>query len=235
MKDSNQAMNILEAYDLYQSYNQAARKCQCSPNTVRSLVTARREGTLATRGEREPRASLFEAHHLLLVTSLVEESKGQIRADVIHRRLVASVLTPRSTPTERLVLMVGEESSTSTAKLTNHWSVRLDTVAESMRPSKRNGSDMRTYPSFGIRTRLGSTPKVPLDKEKESQMPFFLNFGYRPLPLKKLSNDDPKSISASWGAHLVTSIIHGNGSRLMLLSSHRSKYWLGARTEGSAL
>jgi transposase len=103
MKDSNQAMNILEAYDLYQSYNQAARECQCSPNTVRSLVTARREGTLATRGEREPRASLFEAHHLVLVTSLVEESKGQIRADVIHRRLVAIGFTGHERTTRRAV------------------------------------------------------------------------------------------------------------------------------------
>jgi DNA-directed RNA polymerase specialized sigma24 family protein len=42
VKDTTQAMNILEADDLYQSYNQAARECQCSPNTVRSLVAARR-------------------------------------------------------------------------------------------------------------------------------------------------------------------------------------------------
>jgi len=39
MKDSNQAMNILEAYDLYQSYNQAARECQCSPNTVPFIMS----------------------------------------------------------------------------------------------------------------------------------------------------------------------------------------------------
>ena len=78
-------MNILKAYDLYQSYNQAVRECQCSPNTVRSLVTARREGTLDTRGESESRSSLFEPQHLVLVTSLVEESKSQVRADVIHR------------------------------------------------------------------------------------------------------------------------------------------------------
>jgi len=80
MKDSNQAMNILEAYDLYQSYNQAARECQCSPNTVRSLVAARREGTLATRGEREPRSSLFEPQHLVLVTSLVETSRSPMQS-----------------------------------------------------------------------------------------------------------------------------------------------------------
>jgi len=39
MKDSNQAMNILEAYDLYQSYNQAARECLCSPNTVPFMMS----------------------------------------------------------------------------------------------------------------------------------------------------------------------------------------------------
>ena len=103
MKDSNQAMNILEAYDLYQSYNQAARECQCSPNTVRSLVAARREGTLAARGEREPRSSLFEPQHLVLITSLVEESKGQVRADVIHRRLVTIGFSGSERTTRRAV------------------------------------------------------------------------------------------------------------------------------------
>ncbi len=53
VKDSTQAMNILEAYDLNQYYNQAARECQCSPNSVRSLVAARREATLAIRGKHE--------------------------------------------------------------------------------------------------------------------------------------------------------------------------------------
>ncbi|MCI2976428.1 MAG: hypothetical protein MP439_10210 [Ferrimicrobium sp.] len=88
MKDSTQAMNILEAYDLYQSYNQAARECHCSPNTVKALVQARNDGTLATRGRRRQGASsIFMADELSLIAELVEASDGFIRADVIHRRL----------------------------------------------------------------------------------------------------------------------------------------------------
>ena len=87
MKDSTQAMNILEAYDLYQSYNQAARECHCSPNTVKALVQARKDGTLAARGRRQSTSSIFNADELSLITELVEASEGFIRADVIHRRL----------------------------------------------------------------------------------------------------------------------------------------------------
>jgi hypothetical protein len=87
MKDSTKTMNILETYDLYQSYNQAARACCCSPNTVRSLVKARNEGTLGRRGERTVTSSLFHDDHLMLISSLVEVSEGAIRADVVHRRL----------------------------------------------------------------------------------------------------------------------------------------------------
>jgi hypothetical protein len=67
-------MNILEAYNLYQSYNQATRECQYSPNTV--TFPGRRKGTLAIRGKHESRSSLFEPQYLILVTSIVEESKG---------------------------------------------------------------------------------------------------------------------------------------------------------------
>jgi hypothetical protein len=49
----------------------------------------RREGTLAIRGEHESRSSLFGVQHLILITSLGEESKGQASADVIHWRLLA--------------------------------------------------------------------------------------------------------------------------------------------------
>ena len=44
MKDSTQAMNILEAYALYQSYKQAAREGQCSPHAVGFLDTCDRSG-----------------------------------------------------------------------------------------------------------------------------------------------------------------------------------------------
>ncbi|MDA8374770.1 MAG: hypothetical protein M0Z91_11090 [Actinomycetota bacterium] len=103
MKASTQAMNIIEAYDLYQSYNQAARECHCSPNTVRSLVKARKEGTLATRGQRQVTSTVFEASQLTLIISLVETSKGAIRADAIHRCLRAIGYTGSERTTKRAV------------------------------------------------------------------------------------------------------------------------------------
>jgi hypothetical protein len=75
VKDSTQAMNILGAYDLYQSYNQASRECQCSPNTVRSLVVARGPWAYGVSTSHD-RLAILAARHMILVTSPVEESKG---------------------------------------------------------------------------------------------------------------------------------------------------------------
>ena len=82
-------MDILESFDLYQSYNQAARECHCSPNTVKALVLARKEGTLARSGVRQVTTSVFDADQRCLVTELVDASGGQIRAKVVHKRLAA--------------------------------------------------------------------------------------------------------------------------------------------------
>ena len=41
MKDSQKSMEILEAYDLFGSYNGAANYCGCSSNTVKKLVPER--------------------------------------------------------------------------------------------------------------------------------------------------------------------------------------------------
>ena len=89
MKDSTCAMDILESFDLYQSYNQAARECHCSPNTVKALVLARKEGTLAKRGLRQVASSVFDADHRCLIAELVDTSEGRIRANVVHKRLLA--------------------------------------------------------------------------------------------------------------------------------------------------
>ena len=88
MKDSTKVMNILESFDLYQSYNQTARACNCSPNTVKALVLARKNGTLSSRGLRQSSSSIFSDTHTHLIRELVEASSGSIRADVVHQRLV---------------------------------------------------------------------------------------------------------------------------------------------------
>ncbi len=48
MKDSQESMEIIEAYDLFGSYNGAAQFCGCSANTVKKLVQARNAEQLRT-------------------------------------------------------------------------------------------------------------------------------------------------------------------------------------------
>lgn len=103
MKDSGQSMEILEAYDLYRSYNQAARAVGCSPNTVRSLVLRRKEGTLDLRGRKSNAREHLGDDYFGIIRELVEESKGHIRADVVHRRLVAMGFSGSSRTTRRYV------------------------------------------------------------------------------------------------------------------------------------
>ena len=55
MKDSQNSMEILEAYDLFGSYNGSAKYCGCSPNTVKRLVQLRNAGELGRREQQQKR------------------------------------------------------------------------------------------------------------------------------------------------------------------------------------
>ncbi len=88
MKDSNQSMEILEAYDLFGSYNEAARAVMCSPNTVKSLVVKRKNGILSNRGRNVGHPTKLTDVHKALISELVEKSEAQIRANVVHQRLL---------------------------------------------------------------------------------------------------------------------------------------------------
>lgn len=103
MKDSNQAMEILEAFDLYGSYNQAARAVGCAPNTVKSLVLKRTEGALGTRGQQRQMSQQQCDGYAGIIAELIEESNAHIRADVVHRRLVAMGFSKTMRTTRRYV------------------------------------------------------------------------------------------------------------------------------------
>jgi len=85
MKDSQNSMEILEAYDLFGSYNGAANYSGCSPNTVKRLVQLRNAGELA-RCEQQKRPKSIDKF-FSLVEEAVDKSRGKIRADRIHQRL----------------------------------------------------------------------------------------------------------------------------------------------------
>ncbi len=88
MKDSKESMDIIEAYDLFGSYNGAAKYVGCSPNTVKKFVQARSAGQLIRQGkyERRPKAT---DKYVAVIEEAVDRSKARVRANQIHLRLVA--------------------------------------------------------------------------------------------------------------------------------------------------
>lgn len=78
-------MEILAAYDLTRSYRDAGKICGVSHNTVRSYVKARQEGVQAPVARRRGRIT---DPFLPQMKSLVEQSRGKIRGDVVHGKLV---------------------------------------------------------------------------------------------------------------------------------------------------
>ncbi|HET9253847.1 MAG TPA: IS21 family transposase, partial [Pseudonocardiaceae bacterium] len=79
-------MEILQAYDLTGCAHSAAALAGCDPKTVRRLVGLRDRGLLVTGpGRRERLIDPFADK----VEEWVERSRGKVRADVVHERLVA--------------------------------------------------------------------------------------------------------------------------------------------------
>lgn len=86
MKRNEEAMEILEAFDLTQSYNGAARLVGCDPKTVARYVATRAWGE-------EPFVAAIRDRvtdpFLSKIEEWVDNSNGDIRADVAHRKLEA--------------------------------------------------------------------------------------------------------------------------------------------------
>ncbi|MCG2622701.1 IS21 family transposase [Arthrobacter sp. I2-34] len=79
-------MEILAAYDLTRSYRAAAAVCGVSHNTVRAYVQAREEGRPAPAAARRGRKTDPYLDHMV---RWVKDSRGRIRGDVVHEKLVA--------------------------------------------------------------------------------------------------------------------------------------------------
>ncbi|MDQ6948941.1 MAG: IS21 family transposase [Actinomycetota bacterium] len=86
MKSREEIMFIVEAFDLTQSYRDAGELAGVDHHTVAHWVTARAEGHLDGVGSRRPK--IIDAY-LDKVEEWVERSKGKVRADVAHDKLVA--------------------------------------------------------------------------------------------------------------------------------------------------
>ena len=86
MKNSEEAMEILEAFDLTGSLRGAAELAGCDHKTVAHWVRARDEagGGLPVVVRARPRVDPFAEK----IEEWVERSKGKIRADKAHERLL---------------------------------------------------------------------------------------------------------------------------------------------------
>ena len=101
MKSAEEIMEILEAYDLTGSLRDAAELAGCSHHTVASLVAARERGEL-TPGGAERRDMLVDPYREKL-EEWVDRSRGKVRADVAHEKLIPLGYTGSERTTRRAV------------------------------------------------------------------------------------------------------------------------------------
>jgi hypothetical protein len=86
LKSAEEIMEILEAFDLTGSLRDAAELAGCSHHTVARCVAAREAGGLSDRPAARPQ--LID-EYLPKVEEWVDRSKGKVRADRVHERLLA--------------------------------------------------------------------------------------------------------------------------------------------------
>ena len=102
-KSDREIMEILEAFDATQSAHSAAQLAGVDPKTVRRYVAARDAGRPVTGPGRRPR--MIDGY-MPKIEEWVDRSKGKVRADVIHSRLVAMGFTGTERTTRRAVAQV---------------------------------------------------------------------------------------------------------------------------------
>jgi transposase len=100
-KCDREIMEILEAYDLTRCAYSAGQLAGCDPKTVQRYVALRDSGG-GDAFTPAPRPKLIDAF-LPKVEELVEASRGKIRADKVHERLVAMGFSGTERTTRRAV------------------------------------------------------------------------------------------------------------------------------------
>ena len=100
MKHREEIMQILEAFDLTQSYRDAGELAHCSPNTVAHWVARRDAGELTATAVHRPQ--LID-EFLPKLEEWMKASNGKIRADVAHDKLVALGYSGSERTTRRAV------------------------------------------------------------------------------------------------------------------------------------
>ena len=118
MKSAEEIMRVLDAYDLTGSFRAAADLAGCSHNTVKAYVDRRAAGGVLEKPER--RVMLID-EFLPKVEELVERSKGNIRADVAHKKLQAMGFTGSERTTRRAVRTVKDSYRDGRVRVHRPW------------------------------------------------------------------------------------------------------------------
>jgi hypothetical protein len=118
VKNSREIMEILEAYDLTGSYRAAAELAGCDHHTVARYVKMRAAGQHPeARRHRERAIDAF----LPKIEELVVRSNGRIRADVVHKRLVAMGFAGGERTTRRTVAEAKAQYQAGQRRIYRPW------------------------------------------------------------------------------------------------------------------
>jgi hypothetical protein len=116
LKSDGELMDILNAYDLTGSYRAAAELCGCSHHTVKKAVEDRNVGLPpAIR-----RARMIDDWCDLLET-WVADSKGKIRGDKAHERLIALGFTGTDRTTRRALAEIKTQWRLGNTRVHRPW------------------------------------------------------------------------------------------------------------------
>ncbi|MST32718.1 IS21 family transposase [Acidimicrobiaceae bacterium USS-CC1] len=113
-------MEILAAYDLTKTYESAGRLAGVDPKTVKRYVELRDTGVDVFA--RPARPKLIDPF-MPKIEELVEESKGRIRADVVHERLVAMGFAGDERTTRRAVAEMKDAWAAGRRRVYRPWIV----------------------------------------------------------------------------------------------------------------
>ncbi len=117
MKPNEEVMEILEAFDLTGSFRAAARLAGCDPKTVARYVALRGVGKELDTPARNSIAAPF----LDKIEELVERSKGDVRADVVHDKLRAMGYEGSERTTRRAVATAKEAYERGHRRIFRPW------------------------------------------------------------------------------------------------------------------
>lgn len=118
MKRSVELMEILEAFDLTGSYRAAAALTGCDHKTVARYVRERDRGSAP--GEASQRRKRIDPF-LAKLEEWIERSRGRLRADVAHRKLVDLGYTGSERTTRRAVARAKRAYAAGNRRVYRPW------------------------------------------------------------------------------------------------------------------